>query len=651
MTLSTIQNRVLNTLGDTIVNGVFGYTAAMIKDWVNMGIRVIVSRTPIPKCKQVYHTKPSSKFAPDDGLVLETIKLLSVTRDDSDSIARKSDEVEYEDIQETEVNSLFAPSAFKPKHIITPQSDGTVKVRVYPASSSDIAQITYVSYPEVDPAFDTIIAGFPEELEPFVDLYAVIQGKIRALGYYRKLINDEILLVNGTYVVSTTAFTAQTELNINHGNGAYPDVLIIDSSGNEIQGDVDHTTAGGVLSVNDVRIRFTFAKTGTVIISGYTTASGLTDNFISSLPTWSAISMGTMPTAPTLVSDISAYITAYPLPTAPTIVSDISAYIAAYPLPALTAALEADASGIVALLGAIPTFDGTLGSTQTDGLLVTGQKYKITTFETGDDFTNIGGLNATGSVFVATGTTPTTWTNGSRVDIVLDINVDRIIHLLNTAADIIWTEQDTTDAITEDLENFLSNHDSEMVNAAANGANSAVSTAQVELATELGKLTNWEGEYNSKVKNFIAQIDAWLGRWKTYTDEDELKLKEFMTDIDLWVKTWKAYVDEDDIAIKNYIANVERWFKVWKAYVDEDTVAISHYREQVTEIIVTYKADIENEATRFNSALNLAKVYLEAALIRLKTADNHIASVGLLPAEINLLQKQFDEGINHFIRN
>ncbi|GAG85198.1 unnamed protein product [marine sediment metagenome] len=95
MTLSTIQNRVLNKLGDTIVNGVFGYTAAMIKDDVNMGIRVIVGRTPDEKCKQVYHTKPSSKFAPDDGLILETIRLLSVMRDDSDGNPRRSYKIKY----------------------------------------------------------------------------------------------------------------------------------------------------------------------------------------------------------------------------------------------------------------------------------------------------------------------------------------------------------------------------------------------------------------------------------------------------------------------------------------------------------------------------------------------------------------------------
>lgn len=53
------------------------------------------------------------------------------------------------------------------------------------------------------------------------------------------------------------------------------------------------------------------------------------------------------------------------------------------------------------------------GTTQTSGSLVVGNKYTITTFVAGDNFTNVGGTDTTGSVFIATGPTPTTWTNGS----------------------------------------------------------------------------------------------------------------------------------------------------------------------------------------------------------------------------------------------
>lgn len=54
------------------------------------------------------------------------------------------------------------------------------------------------------------------------------------------------------------------------------------------------------------------------------------------------------------------------------------------------------------------------GVDQTAGPLVTGKTYLILTYEAGDDFTNVGAAaNTDGEFFTATGTTPTTWTNGS----------------------------------------------------------------------------------------------------------------------------------------------------------------------------------------------------------------------------------------------
>ena len=59
---------------------------------------------------------------------------------------------------------------------------------------------------------------------------------------------------------------------------------------------------------------------------------------------------------------------------------------------------------------------GTQPSYQTSGTLVVGQLYTIVNFVAGDVFTNIAAAaNATGQTFIATGTTPTTWTNGSSI--------------------------------------------------------------------------------------------------------------------------------------------------------------------------------------------------------------------------------------------
>lgn len=55
---------------------------------------------------------------------------------------------------------------------------------------------------------------------------------------------------------------------------------------------------------------------------------------------------------------------------------------------------------------------------QTSGPLVVGTKYIITDFNAGDDFTNVGAAsNATGVSFIATGTTPTVYANGSTLNV------------------------------------------------------------------------------------------------------------------------------------------------------------------------------------------------------------------------------------------
>jgi hypothetical protein len=55
-------------------------------------------------------------------------------------------------------------------------------------------------------------------------------------------------------------------------------------------------------------------------------------------------------------------------------------------------------------------------SKATSGALVVGRTYILETFVAGDDFTNVGApSNTSGVVFIATGTTPTTWTNASTI--------------------------------------------------------------------------------------------------------------------------------------------------------------------------------------------------------------------------------------------
>ena len=74
------------------------------------------------------------------------------------------------------------------------------------------------------------------------------------------------------------------------------------------------------------------------------------------------------------------------------------------------------------------------GTEVTSGTLTSAKKYKIIEYKSGDDFTNIGGTNVTGNQFTTTGTTPTTWTNGSRLVLVPTVSSKGVISFVFSTA-------------------------------------------------------------------------------------------------------------------------------------------------------------------------------------------------------------------------
>ncbi len=78
----------------------------------------------------------------------------------------------------------------------------------------------------------------------------------------------------------------------------------------------------------------------------------------------------------------------------------------------------------------------------TSGTLTSGKRYYIATFVSGDDFTNVGAAsNATGVIFTASGTTPTTWSNGSTLqeittNLAYNISAANVQTALNAMASI-----------------------------------------------------------------------------------------------------------------------------------------------------------------------------------------------------------------------
>ena len=80
---------------------------------------------------------------------------------------------------------------------------------------------------------------------------------------------------------------------------------------------------------------------------------------------------------------------------------------------------------------------GANNTEQTSGTLTIGKAYRINDWISDDDFTNVGGTNADGSEFVATGTTPTKWTNSSTV-----VPIGAIIQLeQDNVTDTVWYDK------------------------------------------------------------------------------------------------------------------------------------------------------------------------------------------------------------------
>lgn len=108
----------------------------------------------------------------------------------------------------------------------------------------------------------------------------------------------------------------------------------------------------------------------------------------------------------------------------------------------LSAATVKIALGAEDRLPTAGTFALAPSAAATEGLLAVGKRYWIVTFVAGDSFTNVGAaLNASGVIFTASGTTPTTWTNGSSVqeltaNIAIDADADDVATALNATAAI-----------------------------------------------------------------------------------------------------------------------------------------------------------------------------------------------------------------------
>jgi hypothetical protein len=111
--------------------------------------------------------------------------------------------------------------------------------------------------------------------------------------------------------------------------------------------------------------------------------------------------------------------------------------------------LAGDGGGGSSYLSYVALLSARIPGTQTSGSLIPGEWYKITTYADGDDFSNVanvsvGTINNQDCIFMATGTTPTDYTNGSELTsygcpFVVSTNSDGDLSpLVDTIENVYW---------------------------------------------------------------------------------------------------------------------------------------------------------------------------------------------------------------------
>ena len=148
--------------------------------------------------------------------------------------------------------------------------------------------------------------------------------------------------------------------------------------------------------------------------------------------------------------------------------------------------------------------DGT--STYTSGPLVVGKVYEITTYISGDDFSNVanvisGTTNTDGCLFLAIGDTPTNYSNGSTLR---DTSAPTANVFENTIGDIIWTRSN------------VGEYYGILVGAFGDGSKIFINPSEVFVPTKYG----YSISYDSADAIGVSSSD--YSAWNTYTASDNI---------------------------------------------------------------------------------------------------------------------------------
>ncbi len=500
---------------------------------------------------------------------------------------------------------------------------------------------------------------FPDSLTRAVLLFAVIQAKLRESGYVRKLGNDHIEAVFGTTVVDSNVFNNELQIVINHGLGYIPVLTILDVNGVEMTASTTHNNP----TFTTTTIDFSVAETGTWQISAYT-GGGLLASYIAALPTFSAVTSPTLPTA-IVVGNLAAAAKNLPTYVAP----DFSGVVA----PSAPTIGSLTMGNVEALAKALPAYAGM----------------------------SFAGL-----------TTPTALTNSETGMPTIDalsgvppaIDTSRIYQALTQAGDLVKVGATATDNISDDADSFLATHDSEMVAEASKAAQAAVGVARGEIEAEIAKWQKFGEEtkyavgslgaeanaYNAQVNGIINEFQANINKYiadvdkviKTWIEENKMQIESSATDMKNKVDVYRAEAEADIGAfnaeqtaeVQKWNADIQYWAQQNKKVIDvnvntnktqidifsaeveervqqyraETEMDINNYRANAEALIAKYREDVVQEIQRNTVAIDKAVSYLKALEARLGLVRTLFSTGATFIAELKELQTEYIRRVTSF---
>ena len=189
MALQTFSLRLLDKIGEALA-GDLGLDAGMFNDWLTEGTRKIISK--MPKQLWKFFGKTPAAFAPTTGVVVESQKVIQAFR--SDGTIQQPCRIIDEKLKgrATDTSEINYATATDPAAYVDFTTTATPTLKILPVSGTAVGYVTYVNFPTIAAATDTVINGFPDDLEDVVVDYALMQAKQRESSYLRKLAQGEV---------------------------------------------------------------------------------------------------------------------------------------------------------------------------------------------------------------------------------------------------------------------------------------------------------------------------------------------------------------------------------------------------------------------------------------------------------------------------